>query len=130
MRRRRLLYISLSLATNILLSWILLPLILSPSGDYPFSKLPEVLLWQVIGTIGWPFALIGVFLSIPFGARISNATSLLLILLYPAIQALLILSAVSKTWRRAGFFLMHILVALSFAAVWYFVLKGYDFMWG
>ena len=57
-------------------------------------------------------------------------TSLLFIFMYPAMQVLLILSAISKSWRRVEFFLLHLLVTLSFAVVWYYVLNGYDFMVG
>lgn len=130
MKRQRLLYTGLSLLINILLSWFLLPLVLFQSRGYPFSRLLEVLLWQVVCAIGWPFALLGIVLSIPFGARISNATSILFILIYPAIQILFIHSAISKTYRRFEYILMHLLVALSFVVVWYYVLNGYDFMFG
>jgi hypothetical protein len=130
MQRQRLLHISLFLAVNILLSWTLLPFVIPPFGGYSLSELLEVLLWQGIGAVGWPFALLGVVLSIPFGAKLTSAYSLLLILLYPAIQFLLIRSTRSRTPRRVELILMHLFVTFSFAVVWYYVLNGYDFMSG
>jgi hypothetical protein len=130
MQRQRLLPISLFLAVNILLSWTLLPFVIPPFGGYSLSELLEVLLWQGIGAVGWPFALLGVVLSIPFGAKLTSAYSLLLILMYPAIQFLLIRSTISRTPRPVELIVMHLFVTLSFAVVWYHVLNGYDFMSG
>jgi len=130
MQHQRLFYISLSLAVTILLSWTLLPFVIPPFGGYSLSELLEVLLWQGIGAVGWPLALFGVVISIPFGAKLTSAYSLLLILMYPAIQLLLIRSMISRTLRRVDLILMHFFVTFSFAVVWYYVLNGYDFMSG
>ena len=130
MNRQRLLSIGLSLTLNILLSWSLLPLVLPQTAGYRSSKLLEVLLWQVIGAVGWPLALLGMMLSIPFGARISGGASLVLVVLYPAIEVLLVRVGIARTWRRVEFVLLHLLVTLSFGVVWHAVLSGYDFMLG
>jgi hypothetical protein len=130
MQRKRFLNISLYLAVNILLSWILLPFVIPTFGGYSLSKLLEVLLWQGIGMVGWPFALLGVVLSISFGTKLTSAYSILFILMYPAIQFLLIRSTLSRTPRRVELILMHLFVTFSFAVVWYYVLHGYDFMSG
>lgn len=130
MQRQRILHISLSLAVNILLSWTLLPFVIPPFGCYSLFQLLEVLLWQGIGAVGWPLALLGIVLSVPFGAKLTSAYSLILMLMYPAIQFLLIHSAISRTPRRVELILMHLFVAFSFAVVWYYVLNGYDFMLG
>ena len=130
MQRQRLLRLSLALAVNILLSWMLLPLAIPPFGGYSLPKLLEVLLWQGASAVGWPFALLGAVLSIPFGAKLSSAYSLLFIFMYPAIEFLLIRSVISRAPHRVELILMHFLVTLSFAVVWYYVLNGYDFMLG
>lgn len=130
MKRQRLFYIGVALSINILLSLFLLPLVMPQSNGYPFSRLLEVLLWQVICTICWPLAVLGIVLSVAFGASTFNATSVLFIFIYPAIQALLIHSAISKTYRRFESILLHLLVTLSFVVVWFYVLNGYDFMSG
>jgi hypothetical protein len=129
MKRQHILNISLSLAINILLSWTLLPFVIPPFEGYSLSKFLEVLFWQAISAIGWPFALLGIILSLPFGAELSS-TSALFILMYPIIQILLISSIVSKKPRRMELILLHLFVTLSFAVVWYYVLNGYNFMLG
>jgi hypothetical protein len=130
MQRNSLTHLSLSLAVNILLCCTLVPLVMPPFGGTSFSKLLEVLLWQAIGMVGWPFALLGLALSIPFGAKLTSVTSLLFILPYPAIQFLLIRCVFVKTPGRFDFIFLHILITLSFVVMWYFVLNGYDFMSG
>lgn len=130
MQRQTLLQLSLSLAANILLCCTLVPFVIPPFGGYSFPMLLEVLLWQGIGMVGWPFALLGMALSIPFSAKLTSTASFLLILLYPAIQFLLIRSVISKALHRLNFILLHVFVTFSFVIVWYFVLNGYDFMAG
>jgi hypothetical protein len=129
MQRQRLLHISLSLAVNVLFSLTLLPLAIPPFKGYSPSDLLGVLLWQTIGMVGWPFALLGIVLSIPLGAKLASADSLF-ILMYPAILFLLIRAVVSRAQQRWEFILLHVLVFFSFIVVWYYVLNGYDFMPG
>ena len=130
MQRQRLLHLSLLLAVNILLSWTVLPFLLPPFHGYSPSQLFEVLLWQSMGSVGWPFALLGVVLSLAFGAKLTSAASLGLTFMYPVIQFLFIHSAISRTPRRWELILLHMFVTFSFASVWYFVRTGYDFMSG
>jgi hypothetical protein len=85
MKPQHILHRSLSLAINILLSWTLLPFVIPPFEGYTLSGFLNVLLWQTICTVGWPFALLGIVLSLPFGAKLSSA-SVLFILIYPIIQ--------------------------------------------
>ena len=129
MKRQHLLRISLPLAVNILLSWTLLPFVIPPFESYSLSKFLEVLLWQGICTVGWPFALLGMVLSFPFGTTLTSASTLF-ILIYPIIQVLLVRSMLSRIPRRVELILLHLFVPLSFAVVWYYVLNGYDFMLG
>jgi hypothetical protein len=129
MKPQHILHRSLSLAINILLSWTLLPFVIPPFEGYTLSGFLNVLLWQTICTVGWPFALLGIVLSLPFGAKLSSA-SVLFILIYPIIQILLIRSMNPKIPRRMEFILLHLFVTFSFAVVWYYVLNGYDFMLG
>jgi hypothetical protein len=128
MQRHYLFQLGLSLTVNILLCSTLLPFLIPPFEGYSISKLLEVLLWQSIGMVGWPFALFGLILSIPFGAN--RTFEPFLLLLYPAIQFLLICSVIPKIPQRAVFILLHIFVFFSFVVVWYYVLNGYDFMMG
>lgn len=118
-----------TLIANVLLSWTLLPFVIPPFQGYSPSEFFEVLFWQSIGAVGWPFVLIGVVLVVPFGARLTNA-DFLFTLMYPTIQFLLVRSALSRTRRHWELVLMHCVVTLSFAVVWYDVLNGYDFMSG
>jgi hypothetical protein len=130
MQRQYLFRLSLSLVANILLSCTLLPFVLPPFEGYSLSKLLEVLLWQGIGTIGWPFALLGLVLSLPFSVKIPGVIPLLFMLIYPAMQFLLIRSVISKPPHRLELILLHLLIIISFVVVWYYVLNGYDFMLG
>ena len=118
-----------TLIANFLLSWTLLPFVIPPFRSYSPSEFFEVLFWQSIGAIGWPFALLGVVLSVPFGAKLTSADSLFT-LMYPAIQFLLVRSLISRTQRHWELILMHVFVTLSLAVIWYYVLNGYDFMSG
>ena len=118
-----------TLIANFLLSWTLLPFVIPPFRGYSPSEFFEVLFWQSIGAVGWPFVLLGVVLSVPFGAKLTSA-DYIFTLMYPAIQFLLVRSAISRTPRHWEPILMHMFVTLSFAVVWYYVLNGYDFMSG
>jgi len=129
MKRQNILHISLSLVINIILSWTLLPFVIPPFEGYSLSRFLEVLFWQTICAIGWPFALFGIVLILPFGAKLSSASALF-ILMYPIIQILLIRSMISKIPRRMELILLHLFITFSFAVVWYYVLNGYDFMPG
>jgi hypothetical protein len=118
-----------TLIVNSLLSWTLLPFVIPPFRGYSPSAFFEVLFWQSIAAVGWPFVLLGVVLTVPLGAKLTSASSLFA-LMYPAIQFLLVRSAISRTPRHWELILMHMLVTLSFGVVWYYVLNGYDFMSG
>jgi len=119
--------IAATLSANVLLSWTLLPFVIPPFRGYSPTEFFEVLFWQSIGAVGWPFVLVGVVLSVSCGSKLTSAESFFT-LMYPAIQFLLVRSVISKTPRHCELILMHMLVALSFAVVWFYVLNGYDFM--
>jgi hypothetical protein len=128
MQRQLLFRLGRSLAVTILLCCTLLPFAIPPFEGYSLSKLLEVLLWQSIGMVGWPFAFLGLILSLPFGAKLTSIVPLLLTLIYPTTQFLLIRSVIAKTPHRVDFILLHIFVIFSFVVVWYYVLNGYGFM--
>ncbi|HSB89554.1 MAG TPA: hypothetical protein VLD63_05965 [Anaerolineales bacterium] len=130
MERSRLLVVGGSLALNGLASWTLLPLAIPPYHGYSLSQLLDVLLWQGIGAVGWPLAVIGAALSLPFAQGAVELGSFLLLLLYPAMLFLLIRVFAAKALRRWELPLLHLLLTLSFAAIWYRVLNGYGFMAG
>ena len=130
MKRRRLLAIGIPLAVNSLLSWTTLPIAVPPFGGYSIAQLVEILLWQGIGTVGWPLGLLGAFLSLIFKADAVSLGALLLMLVYPSMLLLLVLALISKTLHRWQLILLHLLLTFSFGAVWYHVLNGYGFMAG
>ena len=130
MKRNRLLIIGGSLALNGLVSWTLLPLVIPPYHGYSPSQLLDVLLWQGIGAVGWPLAVFGAVLSLPFGQGAVDLGSSFLLLLYPAMLFLLIRVVAAKALWRWELPLLHLLLTFSFAAVWYRVLNGYGFMAG
>ena len=130
MDRKRLLVVGTSLTVNAFISWTLLPLVIPPFRMYLVSELVETLLWQGIGAVGWPFAILGVILSLPFGGQLSDLGSLLLILVYPGILFLVIRVLTARIMRPWHLMLLHFLLTLSFAAVWWHVLNGYEFMVG
>jgi hypothetical protein len=130
MQRKRLLIIGGLLALNILVSWMVLPFALPPFQGYSLTQLGEVFLWQAMGAVGWPFVLVAGLLSIPLGGEARVLVSLLLVLTYPAMLVLLVRLAASKFPRRWELPLLHLLITLSFTAIWYPVLNGYAFMVG
>ena len=130
MARGRLVTIGRSLAVNFLVSWLVLPFALPPFEGYSAADLLEVLLWQVFGFIGWPIAVLGGLFSLVFAQARANPGSLLLTLIYPILLLLFARAVFSKCPRRWELYLLHLLLAFSFAAVWYNVLNGYDFMVG
>jgi hypothetical protein len=44
--------IGAALAANLLLSWLILPLVIPPFRLYSLCQLIEVTLWQAMGTVG------------------------------------------------------------------------------
>lgn len=119
-----------SIMVNFLLSWTILPLVIPPFGIYSWRELLEVLTWQGIGMIGWPLGVLGGLVNLVQQGSLSDLVTLLLVLIYPGMLTLLILVLFSKRTRRWLLILLHVLLAFSFAAVWYQVLNGYDFMTG
>ncbi|HSM25766.1 MAG TPA: hypothetical protein VK856_12955 [Anaerolineaceae bacterium] len=123
-------FLGASLLVNFLISWIILPIAVPPFGFYSFNNLMEVLLWQGIATIGWPFALLGGFASIFLQGNLSSLADLLIVLIYPGMLLLLIFVLFSKRNKQWMLILLHVLLTFSFVAIWYQVLNGYDFMIG
>lgn len=119
-----------SIVANFLLSWTILPFLLPPFQAYSPGDLIEVLLWQTMGMVGWPLALLGSAFSLLVQPRSTDPWSLLLLLIYPALLLLLILVLGPQRPKRWAVVLLHALIVCSFAAVWRGVLTGYDFMGG
>ncbi|MBI5296804.1 MAG: hypothetical protein HY869_15095 [Chloroflexi bacterium] len=117
------------IAVNILFSWMILPLLIPPFQLYSPAQLIEVLFWQGVGTVGWPLALAGGFLNFLLQSSVDGLGNLLIVLVYPALLVLFIRVWMAKYWWWE-IVLLHVLVTLSFAAVWVQVLNGYDFMVG
>jgi hypothetical protein len=115
---------------NILLSWSILPFVISPFQCYSLHALFEVFLWQVAAAIGWPFAILGGLLSQLFTRGYDPLPDLLFLLVYPVMLFLLGRAVFAKSLQRWELPLLHLLIMFSFAAIWYFVLNGYDFMVG
>lgn len=122
--------IGVSLVVNLLLSWTILPMVIPPFRFYSLRDLIEVLLWQGMGTVGWPLALLGGFVSLILQGKVSDLGALVLLLNYPTMLFLLVFVLSSKRPRLWALILLHMLIAFSFAVVWHGVLNGYDFMRG
>lgn len=120
----------ISIAVNFLVSWTLLPLALPPFHGYSPRNLIEVLLWQGMGIVGWPLGLVGGLASFRLYRAGADLVSLLLLSMYPVMFLLLIFSLFPKRPKWWVLAVLHIILAGSFAVVWYKVLNGYDFMKG
>lgn len=125
----------LALGLNFTLSWTVLPLLLPPGGPYPLAELLEALLWQALGLLFWPLALLGGCLSgaaaLASGAAPGvDPAALLPLLLYPAFWMLLLAVLRARPPRGWQVVLLHLLLALSFAAVWIQVRQGVEWMAG
>jgi hypothetical protein len=120
--------VGLSILINFLLSWTLLPLVIPTFRIYSLRELIEVLLWQGMGAVAWPLALIGGVANLLLQGKFSGLSSLLLILIYPIMLLLLFLVLRSKRPKPWTLILLNVLITVSFAAVWYQVLNGYEFM--
>ena len=116
-----------SILINFLLSWTLLPLVIPPFRIYSFRELVETLLWQGMGAVGWPLALIGGAANLLLQGKLTGLPSLLLVVIYPIMLLLIILVLSSKRPKPWTLILLHVLITFSFAAVWYQVLNGYEF---
>jgi hypothetical protein len=117
-----------SLVINFLLSWTILPLAVPPFRIYSLRALMEVLLWQGMAVVGWPLAILGGFASLILQGNVSDLVPLLIVLIYPTMLLLLVFVLFSKHSKQWMLILLHILLTFSFAAIWYQVLNGYDFM--
>ena len=119
-----------SIAVNALLSWTILPFLIPPFQFYTLKDLIEVLFWQVLATFTWPVAILGGCFNVFLHAKLTDLGTLAIILVYPGMLFLLIRIWRAKASRRWELVLLHFLISFSFAAVWYQVLNGYDFMTG
>jgi hypothetical protein len=122
--------IGVSIVINLLLSWTILPLVIPPFGLYSLRDLIEVLLWQGIGMVGWPIALLGGFFSLLLQPKSTDLGSVLLLLNYPTMLFLLLFILISKRLKWWALILLHTLLTFSYAVIWHQVLNGYDFMRG
>ena len=122
--------IIVGLIVNFLLSWTILPLAIPPFRIYAFRELVEVLLWQGMGAVGWPLAILGGFASLILQGKVSDLVALLLVLIYPTMLLLFIFVLFSKHSKQWMLIELHTLITFSFAVIWYKVLNGYDFMIG
>jgi hypothetical protein len=118
------------LIVNSLLSWTILPLAIPPFRIYSGRELLEVLLWQGFGVVGWPLGILGGFANLILQGKVSDLVTLLFVLIYPTMLVLLIFVLFSKHSKQWMLIFLHILITFSFAAIWYHVLNGYDFMIG
>lgn len=122
--------VGLSIAVNGLLSWTLLPFVLPPFRLYTGRELLEVLLWQGMGLVGWPLGLVGWLADLLMHRAGTDPVSLLLLSMYPVMIVLLMFSLFPKRPKWWVLAVLHLVLTGTFAAVWYKVLNGYDFMIG
>jgi hypothetical protein len=108
----------------------MLPFALPPFRSYSLRELSEVLLWQGLGLVGWPLGLVGALANHFLHPAGTDLVSLLLLSMYPTMIFLLMLSLFAKRPKWWALALLHIVLTISFAVIWYKVLNGYDFMKG
>lgn len=130
MQPKRIIIITIPLAINILISWTILPFAMNPAVVYSIGDLFEVILWQGIGLVGWPLAIVSGLLSLLISQDISQVGAMVMIMIYPAMLALLVRALFVKVVRLWDLAIPHLLIALSFVVIWAMVLNGYDFMLG
>jgi hypothetical protein len=129
-RRSRIGSVAIGLGVNVLLSWGILPLLLPSTRTTTLRDLGEVVLWQTMGIIGWPLAIPGSVHSLFSQSGATGLWPLLLLLMYPAMLVLFVCVFRAKTRALWALIVLHVLITASFAAVWYTVLNGYDFVVG
>jgi hypothetical protein len=129
-QRNTLRTIIVSIIVNSALSWTILPLFIPPFRFYTLGELMEVLFWQGVGMIGWPLALLFGLFNTLVQRSLTDLGTMILVLIYPAVLYLLIHLWRQKRLNRVELILLHLFITVSFAAVWYKVLNGYDFMAG
>jgi hypothetical protein len=122
--------IVVSLVVNFLLSWTILPFVIPLYRTHSLQELVEVLLWQGMGFVGWPMALLGAFSSLLLKRELGGFAGLLLVIIYPGMLLLLVRLLIPRCRRWWEFILLHLVLTLSFGAVWHQVLNGYDFTAG
>ena len=122
--------IIVSIIVTSTLSWTVLPIVIPPFGTYSFGELLEVLMWQGIGMVGWPIALLFGIVNTLLQRSLADLGTLILVLIYPCMLFLLIRIRRAERLRRSELVLLNLLITASFAAIWYKVLNGYEFMAG
>jgi len=130
LQRNTLRTINVSIIINSALSWTVLPLLIPPFRFYTLGELLEALFWQGVGMVGWPLALLFGLVNTLIERSLPDLGTMILVLIYPAVLYLLIHLWRQKRLNRAELILLHLFITVSFAAVWYKVLNGYDFMAG
>jgi hypothetical protein len=105
-----------------------LPFVIPPFRLYSFRELMEVMLWQVMGMVGWPLGLVGGLVNLLLHHAGTDVVGLLLLSMYPVVLLFFILSLFPRHPKWWVLTLLHIVLTGSFAAVWYRVLNGYDFV--
>ena len=121
--------VAVSLFVNLLVSLLAVPWLIPPFRSYSISELAEVLYWQVVGLIGWPLGILGWLSTLVAGGGASSTEGLFMFM-YPLMLFLLLCTLVFRKHRPWTLIPLHLVVAVSFAVVWYRVLNGYDFMGG
>jgi len=83
-----------------------------------------------MGLVGWPLGLVGGLANLLVHRAGTDLVSLLLLAMYPVMILLLLFSLISKRPQWWVLAVLHLVLIGTFAAVWYKVLNGYDFMRG
>ena len=116
--------VAIGLGFNVVVSWGILPLLLPSPRAATLRDFGEVALWQIIGMVGWPLAILGGVLSFLTQPAVKDLWPILLLLIYPAMLALLVYVFLLKHRARWAVIALHLLIAASFAAVWYHHIEG------
>lgn len=115
-----------SLGIYILICYTLLLFVLQPGSSFTARQMFETLFWQGVSLIGWPIALLMGTINFLQQGSASDLSTILSIGIYPLLWlSTILLILLKKKWFP--FLALHLLIILSFAAVWIPVIIGYDF---
>jgi len=118
---------------NLAFSLLALPFLVMPGTAWGLAHLLEVLFWQAVGLISWPLALFGLVATAALSPGTSAWSAMFMVMAYPLLIGLALVAGLARrpaglTWLALGIY--HLLLMVSFAAVWRQVLGGYSWMVG
>jgi hypothetical protein len=125
--------LGLTSIVNLAFSSLALPFLVMPGSSWGLGHLLEVLFWQAVGLVSWPLALSGLVATAALSPGTSAWSAMIIVIAYPLLIGLALVAVLARRpaglpWLALG--LYHLLLLVSFAAVWRQVLGGYSWMVG